>query len=75
MTMHAYRLTAAGSRLPPRGRAAEIDDIWIAEADGSNPQQLTHGPGVSQGSPSWSPDGRRIAFDARGVRTPIHTCG
>ena len=69
--MHAYRLTAAGSRLPPRERAAKMD-IWIAEADGSNPQQLTHGPGASQGSPSWSPDGRRIAFDAQGKDSRIH---
>jgi Tol biopolymer transport system component len=24
--------------------------------------QLTHGPGIVQGSPRWSPDGQRIAF-------------
>ena len=47
-------------------------DIWIAEADGSNPQQLTHGPGADQGSPSWSPDGRRIAFDSLGKDSHIH---
>jgi Tol biopolymer transport system component/tRNA A-37 threonylcarbamoyl transferase component Bud32 len=40
------------------------DDIWLADADGSNPTQLTVGPGLSQGSPRWSPDGRRIAFDS-----------
>ncbi len=28
--------------------------------------QLTHGPGRWQGSPRWSPDGRRIAFDSQG---------
>ena len=69
--MHDCRLTAAGSRFPPRG-AARQRDIWIAEADGSNPQQLTHGPGDIQGSPSWSPDGRRIAFDADGEDSRRH---
>jgi Tol biopolymer transport system component len=41
-------------------------EVWLAAADGSNPTQLTHGPGLSQGSPRWSPDGRRIAFDSYG---------
>jgi Tol biopolymer transport system component len=36
----------------------------LAEADGSNPTQLTRGPGRSQGSPRWSPDGRTIVFDS-----------
>jgi eukaryotic-like serine/threonine-protein kinase len=68
------RLSADGRRLAFASARAggEILDIWIAEADGSNPQQLTHGPGVGQGSPSWSPDGRRIAFDSRGGDS-LHT--
>jgi eukaryotic-like serine/threonine-protein kinase len=41
-------------------------EIWIAEADGSNPTQLTRAPGTWQGSPRWSPDGRRISFDRQG---------
>ena len=62
------RLSADGSRLAFASARAPGNrmDIWVADADGSNPQQLTHGPGGSQGSPSWSPNGRRIAFDAQG---------
>jgi Tol biopolymer transport system component len=49
-----------------------MHNIWIAEADGSNPQQLTQGPENDQGSPYWSPDGRRIAFDAEGQDAHRH---
>jgi eukaryotic-like serine/threonine-protein kinase len=48
------------------GRGGEGHEIWLAAADGSNPTQLTHGPGLWQGSPRWSPDGHRIAFDSFG---------
>jgi Tol biopolymer transport system component len=46
-------------------RNGESNEIWLAAADGSNPIQLTHGPGQWQGSPRWSPDGRTIAFDSQ----------
>ena len=36
-------------------------EIWVANADGSNARQLTASPGLDR-SPSWSPDGARIAF-------------
>ena len=45
-------------------RSGEAVEIWLAKVDGSDPHQLTHGPGRWQGSPRWSPDGRRIAFDS-----------
>jgi WD40-like Beta Propeller Repeat/Divergent InlB B-repeat domain len=36
-------------------------EIWTANADGSDAMQLTASPGLDR-SPSWSPDGTRIAF-------------
>lgn len=39
-------------------------EIWVADASGANPVQLTT-LGERTGSPRWSPDGRQIAFDSR----------
>lgn len=47
-------------------RNGESNEIWVADADGSNATQLTHGPGLWQGSPRWSPDGATIVFDSQG---------
>ncbi len=47
-------------------QSGDSHDIWLADADGTNPKPLTHGPGLYQGSPRWSPDGARIAFDSQG---------
>ena len=34
--------------------------VWVMNSDGTQPTQITAGPG--DGSPSWSPDGTQIAF-------------
>lgn len=47
-------------------------EIWIADASGANPRQLTHGPGPVQGVPRWSPDGRLVAFESRAPDGHVH---
>ena len=40
-------------------------EIWRADADGSNPVQLTHFAKNLTGTPRWSPDSKWISFDSR----------
>jgi Tol biopolymer transport system component len=39
------------------------EGIWVANQDGSNPVQLISFENAWAGSPRWSPDGQKIAFD------------
>jgi eukaryotic-like serine/threonine-protein kinase len=59
-----------GPRFSPDGRrivfesfrSGDTKNIWVADADGSNPVQLTRPPN-QDGAPGWSPDGLRIVFN------------
>jgi DNA-binding winged helix-turn-helix (wHTH) protein len=53
-----------GRRLAFMSDRSGTVEIWVSDADGSNPAQLTHLGAC--GSPQWSPDGRWIAFDSYG---------
>ncbi|SRR5579871_1108117 len=38
--------------------------IYVMDADGSHPRNLTGDPKIHDDSPAWSPDGRKIAFQS-----------
>jgi Tol biopolymer transport system component len=69
----ASDLADVDARYSPDGRHiafASLRDgamgLWVCSEDGSNPRKvafLEDGHGWAAGSPSWSPDGRWIAFD------------
>ena len=64
---YAPQFSPDGSRIVFSSiRSGEVFDIWVANADGSNPVQLTNRLGRHQSCPEWSPDGRWVAFESQG---------
>jgi Tol biopolymer transport system component/DNA-binding winged helix-turn-helix (wHTH) protein len=59
-------------RISPDGKFVAFDswrsgapEVWLSNADGSNPVQLTSFMGPLTGTPRWSPDGQWLVFDSR----------
>jgi Tol biopolymer transport system component len=42
-------------------------ELWLSNADGTGARPLTAFRGPAAGRPSWSPDGRYVAFHAAGI--------
>lgn len=54
----------ADNPIRPDGNATSVD-LWIMNADGSHPVQITHTPlptSIADNAPAWSPDGKQILF-------------
>jgi Tol biopolymer transport system component len=48
-----------------------LENIWIVNADGSDPHALTHsGPAFGNYHPAWSPDGSTIAYWRGSINSP-----
>jgi len=58
------QLSLDGKRIAFQSDRTGTTEIWICNADGSEPVQLTFSGAGSAGSPRWSPDGEQIAFDS-----------
>ncbi|MEN6373082.1 MAG: DPP IV N-terminal domain-containing protein [Armatimonadota bacterium] len=56
------RIAFVSNRLLPENAPEGSSNIWVADADGSNLQQITY-QGANQ-FPSWSPDGKKIIFQS-----------
>jgi Tol biopolymer transport system component len=55
-----------GKRIAFLSDRSGFAEVWVADADGRNPNQWTFLKQPSLGAPKWSPDSRRIAFSAPG---------
>lgn len=62
---HTPDYSPDGKRIAFTSTRSGNEEIWMANADGSHPVQLTNMGGPSTVNPRWSPDGRKILFTSR----------
>jgi len=53
-----------GKRIAFASHRSGSQEIWVSNADGTNPVQSTSSAGPLTSNPRWSPDGQSILFDS-----------
>ena len=54
-----------GARIAFASTRSGVEEIWIANRDGSKPAQMTTFEGPQCSNPQWSPNGKTILFNSR----------
>jgi prevent-host-death family protein len=62
---HAPDYSSDGKRLAFASTRSDVEEIWISDAEGAKPVQVTNTGGTKCANPRWSRDGRTIVLNSR----------
>jgi Tol biopolymer transport system component len=54
-----------GRKIAFRSDRSGTSEVWVCDQDGANPVKVTSFGGPATGQPTWSPDGKTLAFVSR----------
>jgi Tol biopolymer transport system component len=61
---HGSAYAPTGDRMAFASTRSGSEEIWVSNADGTSPRQITSMGGAMTSNPRWAPDGLTIVFDS-----------